>query len=1249
MMEMQRFWDSGFGEQSGLQVATEGESQAGSEVEQEEVVERRELDSSLAWDHGDGIRRVELQQEAGFRLRSWSDSNIFGLTEVFESFDPETSSEGEEEESEDDSEEEMAVSRLLKIKAPPVFSGKQGEDAADWLDRYESVGDYNRWNNEDKRSNFGMYLEGPARQWFQCITVPNSWEDMAAGAGPQGVPARVGLKSVFLNEFVQEGYARYRETKLCSRKQGIDEPPQEYFYEIMNLCRQVDPAMAEATKLDYLFRGHKPTLLEKIWILKPKTCNEFLSAVKLHSESAELANKRAWAVAMMAVKSTKKGVSWADQMEEEDEETTREPSFGERYGGTVGSNKTIANGDGGVEDEIGNGESDAADFSKPQGEKNPRSPDGRPMCHLCGVVGHIRRFCPKKKQKEEGVTGKAIGMLREGAGDTAGSEGIPLLLIDLGQLVTKEGRPKLWLGELPVGLLGEEEHGAQDGASEKIIIREGRNLPPRSLVAVEIEPLSLVLACSVLIEPSTSLGKAKGISTGRILIKRDEGVALADPKEEEEEGGEIESRINKNLTPAEIEGFRSVLNDFKDCFARSEEESGRCTTAEHIIPTKKGVMPIYQNPRASAYKEREIVQEKVQMLVKKGVAEPATGPWASPVVLVRKKNGEWRVCVDYRYLNAVTIKDVYPLPRIEDSLARLDVAKIFSIMDLESGYWQVPLSKEDKTSKCKFGETELVALGHLVGASAIRPDPENIRAVQDFPKPAEGASKAEKVRFVRSFVGLCSYYRRCISGFAQIAKPLTDLTREKSVFQWGPVTILAYPNYRLPFEIHPDACGYGVGAVLLQRPEGAERPLAYASRLMTAAERDYLITEKECLALDRDGSSCLMLANIEKRVSGEVSSVGSIFIGIRNRDCTQEWQATCRCGCIFTISRGEWDRRIRNKIGPGKQLENYTVKDGVLFRVVINPIDGGSGVRLCVPKPFRKSILLACHDDMMAGDLGEARTWERVKQRYYWIGLYNDVLRYVKSCMACQARKKGAYRRVPGFLEISQVERPFDRVGMDILGPFPRTTFGNRYIVVAVDYVTKWAFFVSEIVFRHGDPRNLTTDQRMCFMAEMMKRVTDALETNHRPTTAYHPKPMVSGDHSDWDVSLEYVRFACNTSRHKTTGRTPFFLMHGREAVMPIDVTLGALPNEEEEGGEDDSYEIRMQRWLKKAFAAVEGHTQRAQERYKAYYDRGYSKRNRRPPQRLIVVTTFAANESILTPRMAIAAEVKWCVLQGGI
>ena len=83
-------------------------------------------------------------------------------------------------------------------------------------------------------------------------------------------------------------------------------------------------------------------------------------------------------------------------------------------------------------------------------------------------------------------------------------------------------------------------------------------------------------------------------------------------------------------------------------------------------------------------------------MLKKGVVESSNSPWASPVVLVKKKDGSWRFCVDYRRLNAVSVKDVYPLPRIEETLSRMGNASVFSTIDLESGYWQVPLSEEDK-------------------------------------------------------------------------------------------------------------------------------------------------------------------------------------------------------------------------------------------------------------------------------------------------------------------------------------------------------------------------------------------------------------------------------------------------------------------------------------------------------------------------------------------------------------------------
>ncbi|KZR99133.1 Uncharacterized protein APZ42_005124, partial [Daphnia magna] len=125
------------------------------------------------------------------------------------------------------------------------------------------------------------------------------------------------------------------------------------------------------------------------------------------------------------------------------------------------------------------------------------------------------------------------------------------------------------------------------------------------------------------------------------------------------------------------------------------------------------------------------------------------------------------------------------------------------------------------------------------------------------------AGRAKKVRR-KSFLGLCSYYRRHIPVYSEAKVFLFDLTREKMLFIWTPTqqehfgklkqmlayaATLAYPDPTVQFEIHPDTCGYGIGAVLLQKQDGAERPLAFASRLMSRSKQNYFITEKECLAL----------------------------------------------------------------------------------------------------------------------------------------------------------------------------------------------------------------------------------------------------------------------------------------------------------------------------------------------------------------------------------------------------------------
>ena len=122
---------------------------------------------------------------------------------------------------------------------------------------------------------------------------------------------------------------------------------------------------------------------------------------------------------------------------------------------------------------------------------------------------------------------------------------------------------------------------------------------------------------------------------------------------------------------------------------------GKTSIVKHKIYTGEHA-PIKQRPRREPLGMRDIIKEELQKMEEQGVIEPSNSPWASPVVLVKKKDGTVRFCIDYRKVNEVTEKEIYPLPRIEDNLDSLKGAKWFSTLDLASGYWQVEMEEEDK-------------------------------------------------------------------------------------------------------------------------------------------------------------------------------------------------------------------------------------------------------------------------------------------------------------------------------------------------------------------------------------------------------------------------------------------------------------------------------------------------------------------------------------------------------------------------
>ena len=150
---------------------------------------------------------------------------------------------------------------------------------------------------------------------------------------------------------------------------------------------------------------------------------------------------------------------------------------------------------------------------------------------------------------------------------------------------------------------------------------------------------------------------------------------------------------DEELPPTASKKLSALLHEFSDVISTGDTDLGRTTLAQHQINTGD-TTPVRQPPRRLPPCQREEVQKLVDDMLTRGVVEPAHSPWSSPIVLV-KKDGSTRFCVDFRKVNAHTKKDAHPLPRVDDTLDTLGQAKCFSTLDLASGYWQVEVAPED--------------------------------------------------------------------------------------------------------------------------------------------------------------------------------------------------------------------------------------------------------------------------------------------------------------------------------------------------------------------------------------------------------------------------------------------------------------------------------------------------------------------------------------------------------------------------
>ena len=199
--------------------------------------------------------------------------------------------------------------------------------------------------------------------------------------------------------------------------------------------------------------------------------------------------------------------------------------------------------------------------------------------------------------------------------------------------------------------------------------------------------------------------------------------------------------MGEHLSEGDKRRVIDILNEYRDCFALDLSELGKTNIAEAKIELTSSI-PVYYKPYRVSYAERDKVRDIIDELKQHGIVRDSNSQYASPILLVKKKTGETRLCVDYRALNAITKKQRFPLPVIEDQVNSLQGAKIFSTFDLRSGYFQIPLAPAD-VEKTAFvtpdGHYEFLFLpfGIVTGPA------ECARLAQKVIKPLKGEMNVE--------------------------------------------------------------------------------------------------------------------------------------------------------------------------------------------------------------------------------------------------------------------------------------------------------------------------------------------------------------------------------------------------------------------------------------------------------------------------------------------------------------------------
>ena len=308
----------------------------------------------------------------------------------------------------------------------------------------------------------------------------------------------------------------------------------------------------------------------------------------------------------------------------------------------------------------------------------------------------------------------------------------------------------------------------------------------------------------------------------------------------------------------------------------------------------------------------------------------------------------------------------------------------------------------------------------------------------------------------------------------------------------------------------------------------------------------------------------------------------------------------------------------------------YLIQDDLLYHISSSTRrDKHLHLQLVIPDILIPTVIHELHTTEFSGHVGFDKTYDRARSHYYWDNMYKDIATFAQRCQICNAKQLRKHRAP--LQTMPMPEYPFQIVAIDTVGPLPETSSGNKYAITLVDHFSSYPMvfpapdksadtvarvFLEHVIPTHSCPSVLISDNGTEFVNHTIALITKKMHINHIRTSPYHPQgngrverfhrwmnsmlaKFINEKQNDWDMYIPSMLMAYRTSVNESTGHTPFYLVHGRDPVLPLDTLLG--PKYRYMG---DDYVPTMLQGLNVAYEGTKIALQESRAKNKRIYDR---------------------------------------------